>query len=161
MLLVVLFFFFFSSRRRHTRCALVTGVRRVLFRFLVKSFLLEKEGILESGLIIFPAFLSSTESQTLQTLLNDDTLYPARQAINGPITEAHDTVWYCNYGVSYNYKHVSHSPVRIPTTLQYFFEEMGDRLKEVIESNRSEEHTSELQSLMRISYAVFCLKKKK
>src|SRR3546814_12038598 len=28
-------------------------------------------------------------------------------------------------------------------------------------ANRSEEHTSELQSLMRISYAVFCLKKKK
>src|SRR3546814_1831668 len=29
-----------------------------------------------------------------------------------------------------------------------------------IYGNRSEEHTSELQSLMRISYAVFCLKKK-
>src|SRR3546814_4247127 len=29
------------------------------------------------------------------------------------------------------------------------------------EAERSEEHTSELQSLMRISYAVFCLKKKK
>src|SRR3546814_7174377 len=29
------------------------------------------------------------------------------------------------------------------------------------QSRRSEEHTSELQSLMRISYAVFCLKKKK
>src|SRR3546814_8848128 len=29
------------------------------------------------------------------------------------------------------------------------------------ELDRSEEHTSELQSLMRISYAVFCLKKKK
>src|SRR3546814_8848523 len=29
------------------------------------------------------------------------------------------------------------------------------------EEGRSEEHTSELQSLMRISYAVFCLKKKK
>src|SRR3546814_7575341 len=28
-------------------------------------------------------------------------------------------------------------------------------------ADRSEEHTSELQSLMRISYAVFCLKKKK
>src|SRR3546814_5961701 len=28
-------------------------------------------------------------------------------------------------------------------------------------NHRSEEHTSELQSLMRISYAVFCLKKKK
>src|SRR3546814_6796261 len=33
----------------------------------------------------------------------------------------------------------------------------GDRR----EFARSEEHTSELQSLMRISYAVFCLKKKK
>src|SRR3546814_4144022 len=30
-----------------------------------------------------------------------------------------------------------------------------------LETRRSEEHTSELQSLMRISYAVFCLKKKK
>src|SRR3546814_4907318 len=29
-----------------------------------------------------------------------------------------------------------------------------------VEIQRSEEHTSELQSLMRISYAVFCLKKK-
>src|SRR3546814_2909047 len=33
--------------------------------------------------------------------------------------------------------------------------------KEAGERRRSEEHTSELQSLMRISYAVFCLKKKK
>src|SRR3546814_4203052 len=33
-------------------------------------------------------------------------------------------------------------------------------LDEAVE-NRSEEHTSELQSLMRISYAVFCLKKQK
>src|SRR3546814_8384274 len=31
----------------------------------------------------------------------------------------------------------------------------------VLDRVRSEEHTSELQSLMRISYAVFCLKKKK
>src|SRR3546814_1852969 len=33
-------------------------------------------------------------------------------------------------------------------------------LRRAVESARSEEHTSELQSLMRISYAVFCLKKK-
>src|SRR3546814_1648608 len=32
---------------------------------------------------------------------------------------------------------------------------------DVAHRDRSEEHTSELQSLMRISYAVFCLKKKK
>src|SRR3546814_2281131 len=31
----------------------------------------------------------------------------------------------------------------------------------ILPGSRSEEHTSELQSLMRISYAVFCLKKKK
>src|SRR3546814_5532526 len=34
------------------------------------------------------------------------------------------------------------------------------RLSKLINRDRSEEHTSELQSLMRISYAVFCLKKK-
>src|SRR3546814_5202857 len=45
----------------------------------------------------------------------------------------------------------------------------GDGYLDIVESDsenelkvtRSEEHTSELQSLMRISYAVFCLKKKK
>src|SRR3546814_5225238 len=36
-------------------------------------------------------------------------------------------------------------------------QEVGDPARQVL---RSEEHTSELQSLMRISYAVFCLKKK-
>src|SRR3546814_1032417 len=34
-------------------------------------------------------------------------------------------------------------------------------IRKLSTSFRSEEHTSELQSLMRISYAVFCLKKKK
>src|SRR3546814_1439947 len=35
----------------------------------------------------------------------------------------------------------------------------GERVT-IVGATRSEEHTSELQSLMRISYAVFCLKKK-
>src|SRR3546814_9897827 len=38
-------------------------------------------------------------------------------------------------------------------------EEKSHRLRRLL-GQRSEEHTSELQSLMRISYAVFCLKKK-
>src|SRR3546814_10159870 len=38
---------------------------------------------------------------------------------------------------------------------------LGDRGDDMLVVERSEEHTSELQSLMRISYAVFCLKKKK
>src|SRR3546814_3292282 len=40
-------------------------------------------------------------------------------------------------------------------TIQYSLQVNG------LDAARSEEHTSELQSLMRISYAVFCLKKKK
>src|SRR3546814_10178985 len=50
---------------------------------------------------------------------------------------------------------------------QYYREGLQDKLGvdvhvfKVGEYKRSEEHTSELQSLMRISYAVFCLKKKK
>src|SRR3546814_3594462 len=39
-------------------------------------------------------------------------------------------------------------------------DEKNDRILIEDSSARSEEHTSELQSLMRISYAVFCLKKK-
>src|SRR3546814_15649770 len=45
-----------------------------------------------------------------------------------------------------------------------FFDEIdaigGARFDDGAGGDRSEEHTSELQSLMRISYAVFCLKKK-
>src|SRR3546814_7236394 len=45
------------------------------------------------------------------------------------------------------------------TRVQRLDREPRVRLKDAL--CRSEEHTSELQSLMRISYAVFCLKKKK
>src|SRR3546814_5238615 len=39
--------------------------------------------------------------------------------------------------------------------------DFAPHLEDIRRALRSEEHTSELQSLMRISYAVFCLKKKK
>src|SRR3546814_2338118 len=46
--------------------------------------------------------------------------------------------------------------------LRQYFPKGSDFSKLTVEAvNRSEEHTSELQSLMRNSYAVFCLKKKK
>src|SRR3546814_6445455 len=41
------------------------------------------------------------------------------------------------------------------------FEQYDVLITPTLGTPRSEEHTSELQSLMRISYAVFCLKKKK
>src|SRR3546814_6327818 len=55
--------------------------------------------------------------------------------------------------------------IRSPTTpnissRRRAFTDIGKQARR-ISASRSEEHTSELQSLMRISYAVFCLKKKK
>src|SRR3546814_9007069 len=56
-------------------------------------------------------------------------------------------------------------PDGTPVNAVYGFTNMLLKLIDEMEADhlavRSEEHTSELQSLMRISYAVFCLKKKK
>src|SRR3546814_5769075 len=50
-------------------------------------------------------------------------------------------------------------PVRVHPAVRNHWQGTSDNCPQV-RQNRSEEHTSELQSLMRISYAVFCLKKK-
>src|SRR3546814_8102145 len=54
-------------------------------------------------------------------------------------------------------------PGRWQAAVEYVYDFVRNMLDENVgpEGRRSEEHTSELQSLMRISYAVFCLKKKK
>src|SRR3546814_1384897 len=49
----------------------------------------------------------------------------------------------------------------VPLVRRQFSNRGNDAKIGITLSERSEEHTSELQSLMRISYAVFCLKKKK
>src|SRR3546814_2431051 len=53
-------------------------------------------------------------------------------------------------------------PDHVPPALVHDFNmyDPAEPGEDVFEAFRSEEHTSELQSLMRISYAVFCLKKK-
>src|SRR3546814_8656892 len=56
-----------------------------------------------------------------------------------------------SYAVPWKGKHYNHTSKGIK----------GESIQRNIEDIRSEEHTSELQSLMRISYAVLCLKKKK
>src|SRR3546814_1322063 len=58
----------------------------------------------------------------------------------------HDVVFYTN-------------PMSRGRMVRWMLEETGCPYRAEI-LDRSEEHTSELQSLMRISYAVFCLKKK-
>src|SRR3546814_2582577 len=52
------------------------------------------------------------------------------------------------------------SPLR-PARVEALIDFLATRFRDLgVRGARSEEHTSELQSLMRISYAVFCLKKK-
>src|SRR3546814_1855165 len=64
------------------------------------------------------------------------------------------SIWDDGYGISVS-NEVQTTKADISEVLKGFQrDDKGDGL-------RSEEHTSELQSLMRISYAVFCLKKKR
>src|SRR3546814_7434862 len=58
-------------------------------------------------------------------------------------------------GIAYALRH----PERVSHLVLLNAYAQGRRVR--AQTERSEEHTSELQSLMRISYAVFCLKKKK
>src|SRR3546814_1191993 len=55
----------------------------------------------------------------------------------------------------------AHQPGLVLADIQLADNSSGIEAVQEILTERSEEHTSELQSLMRISYSVFCLKKKK
>src|SRR3546814_9762694 len=70
----------------------------------------------------------------------------------------------CHLPIEANWKTSSHKYDGIETRnfATYNPQVARDQMFQLgIHQTRSEEHTSELQSLMRISYAVFCLKKKK
>src|SRR3546814_10093610 len=71
--------------------------------------------------------------------------------------------WLGREGAEGKIKTVSREPARHSYVFvcTSFFQESWETLRRAARQGRSEEHTSELQSLMRISYAVFCLKKKK
>src|SRR3546814_10225885 len=55
----------------------------------------------------------------------------------------------------------SEPQIGVDRVIALILQRIGAQLVDEPDPARSEEHTSELQSLMRISYAVFCLKKKK
>src|SRR3546814_10720530 len=126
--------FFFSSRRRHTRCALVTGVQTCALP--ISEYI---------GNEIQKAYLESYNDYG-QNLFDR----------------------YLDYADAW----VEDHDFKDPDTGQMMDRELLNQELSKIEkpagianpkdfrNERSEEHTSELQSLMRISYAVFCLKKK-
>src|SRR3546814_10185769 len=75
---------------------------------------------------------------------------------------------YRNSGTLFTRVQGQHGPVAMTSSclavnspLHLYLARAATCHRPVAAQRRSEEHTSELQSLMRISYAVFCLKKKK
>src|SRR3546814_6994991 len=126
-------FFFYSIRRRQTRCALVTGVQTCalpIFFHAVDWAAAERVARVEYG---------ARAASGLTLLLT----HSFQAKLKAGFTRAvfgfawHERVLGVNVSIP-----PSTAPARCPSTMF-----------------RSEEHTSELQSLMRISYAVFCLKK--
>src|SRR3546814_9760035 len=87
---------------------------------------------------------------------------PDRQA-RLPITPPHLTKadhWLRSARCPDNLAVVSERHVQAPCATAHKYAGPGTTGKHAQAWHRSEEHTSELESLMRISYAVFCLKKK-
>src|SRR3546814_1302916 len=133
-----MFFFFFSSRRRHTRCALVTGVQTCALPILLLGLLKAGDHIVAGNQLYGRCLRLLTRE--LPRLGFEATLVDASnaQAVAAALR---------------------------PETKLLLVEVVANPTLRVADikgiAKRSEEHTSELQSLMRISYAVFCLKKKK
>src|SRR3546814_7174563 len=127
--------FFFSSRRRHTRCALVTGVQTCALPISSPAvFLSRPTGFLSSCQFFaltdtgFPLVLGGSEGYSGR---GRKMVRAARSTARGPGEFRRGDAWT-------GARHCAGSTSRHGST-------------------RSEEHTSELQSLMRHSYAVFCL----
>src|SRR3546814_3236730 len=130
--IIVCLFFFFSSRRRHTSCALVTGVQTC-------------------ALPIYAAIWYPTDGHGLAGGDHgDDTMNPTRAALM-------TSLMLPTLALAQQYQ--GPEPAGNAESVRYDYAQVLRAAYRL--AHRSEEHTSELQSLMRISYAVFCLKKKK
>src|SRR3546814_5269522 len=136
---------FFSSRRRHTRCALVTGVQTCA----LPIWGLAVGRRLDRGL---EAVFSVGDA------IDGDDLGPVDDvgAEGGAVPQyaAGDAVL-----VDAEAERVG-EVIALRRRHARLVIGVGRVAPDELVASRSEEHTSELQSLMRISYAVFCLKKK-
>src|SRR3546814_10782439 len=124
--------FVFSSRRRHTRGALVTGVQTCALPIFSRLRNFRRNDL---------------QTQEKRSLVDRDHLAPAFERLvldHRAVDDARGIGKRRELPKGPNRRLDSPRPAR----------NIGD-------IQRSEEHPSELQSLMRISYAVFCLKKKK
>src|SRR3546814_10686924 len=123
---------FCSSRRLHTSCALVTGVQTCALPIYVESWRVRLDGIAHD--YIATERPAGDADALIKRALSDATTPKPELKLNLRLDPQLATPG------TYKAK-VATAPATLPPL-------------------RSEEHTSELQSLMRISYAVFCLKNK-
>src|SRR3546814_4642652 len=100
-----------------------------------------------------------------------DTLFPYTTLFRSVLAPGHQHQYRLGFGKTGQVQQVGVLPVRVVrVAAAHALGRGGQDQDRVVSSHahqllapprmRSEEHTSELQSLMRISYAVFCLKKK-
>src|SRR3546814_1215322 len=154
--------FFFSSRRRHTRCALVTGVQTCALPISRVTATDRRKG---KSLATFNEEWVGTDTDALAATspnrLVDRIRVPVFFAAGGedeiaPIEQSHKMEAALK-GAGVPVESLYYSTEGHGFYVQAHRIEFYQRLLGFL---RTEEHTSELQSLMRISYAVFCLKKK-
>src|SRR3546814_9999051 len=146
-----------SSRRRHTMCALVTGVQTCAL-----PICLMQQEILPFSQYFAYLEVGREEFADIESIGTTTGLWQAY----APVSDANR---------NFVMRKVHHRREIYPVFRELFQRKgvaersslWGGRhdgragARPAVHGQRSEEHTSELQSLMRISYAVFCLKKKK
>src|SRR3546814_5893122 len=103
--------------------------------------------------------MTAPRSEFLRTLLDRGFIHQCTdldaldaRALEGSLTA------YIGFDATADSLHIGHL---VQTMMLRWLQKTGHRPIALMGGGRSEEHTSELQSLMRISYAVFCWKKKK
>src|SRR3546814_7532756 len=153
---------FFSSRRRHPRFALVTGVQACVLPISLH------EGV--DALLGGPAHVDKVGNRNARyrRRFNDwhhgiamaaqnegrDILHAYLELVCQEVAETRAIQNACHA-----HDLVMGQPGKFPQRPYHCVERIGDADDKSVRRIRSEEHTSELQSLMRISYAVFCLQK--
>src|SRR3546814_4690201 len=127
--------FFFSSIRRHTRCALVTGVQTCALPISIR----------QQGRFHCRWRHTACRSKW----------FDRGQRFSQVRSRSHSSFAWRAASKQFPRPIAAHSATCAPLPPYRL-----DKRTKCRQSLRSEEHTSELQSLMRISYATFCLKKK-
>src|SRR3546814_3543293 len=148
--------FFFSSRVRHTRCALVTGVQTCALPISSEPVLyvcnVEEASAASGNAHIARVFEKAAADGAKAVVIS--------AAIEAEIVQmdaADRPEFLAELGLSETgLARIIRAGYELLDLITFFT--VGPK---EARAWRSEEHTSELQSLLRISYAVFCLKKKK